>query len=288
MGLDKLDQRQGPPDPREQQLAEERYDFPGRLALAARQGDYWATVYRRTWRGSVITSFVMPLFYVVAMGVLLGGFIDSDPAELEGARNYLAFVAPGLLASQAMMVVISEVTWPVMGMIKWNRIAYGMTATPLTAVDVVNAHLGFLVFRLSTVSVVFIAVMAPFGVYETWWGPVLAFPVAVLTGLALGMPVYGVSAGLKTEEGFALIYRLGVMPMFLFSGAFFPVTNLSPALEAIAKVTPLWHGVDLTRMLTLDTLDADAALLHLAYLGALFVVGWWWACRRLTARLVDG
>ena len=269
------------------QAVEPRYDDPTRFALAMRQGDYWATVYRRTWRGSVITSFVMPLFYVVAMGVLLGGFIESDPTELEGARNYLAFVAPGLLASQAMMVVISEVTWPVMGMVKWQKIAYGMTATPLSAVDVVNAHLGFLIFRLSTVSVVFIAVMAPFGVYETWWGPVLAFPVAVLTGLALGMPVYGLSAGLTSEEGFALVYRFGVMPMFLFSGAFFPVTNLSPAMEAVAKATPLWHGVDLTRMLTLDTLELDAVLIHVGFLGALFVVGYWWACRRLTERLRD-
>ncbi len=270
------------------QAEQERYDFPGRLALAMRQGDYWATVYRRTWRGSVITSFVMPLFYVVAMGVLLGGFIESDPSELEGAHNYLAFVAPGLLASQAMMVVISEVTWPVMGMVKWQKIAYGMTATPLSAVDVVNAHLGFLVFRLSTVCAVFIAVMAPFGVYESWWGPLLAFPVAVLTGLALGMPVYGLSAGLSSEEGFALVYRLGVMPMFLFSGAFFPVTNLSPAMEGIAKVTPLWHGVDLTRMLCLDTVDAGSVVLHLTYLTALFLVGWLWACRRLTERLREG
>lgn len=268
-------------------IPQERYDDPGRFALALRQGDYWATVYKRTWRGSVITSFLMPLLYVAAMGMLLGGFIEADPGELEGAANYLAFVAPGLLAGQAMQVVIGEVTWPVMGMVKWQRIAYGMTATPLTAVDVVNAHLGFLVFRLGTVSAVFIAVMAPFGVYESWWGPVLAFPVAILTGLAIGMPVYGLSAGLASEEGFALVYRLGVIPMFLFSGAFFPVANLSPALEGLAKATPLWHGVDLTRMLTLDTLDASAVLVHLLYLGALFAVGYWWACTRLRERLLD-
>jgi len=277
MSVDKLDQAS----------TQERYDDPGRLALALRQGDYWQTVYKRTWRGSVVTSFLMPLLYVVAMGVLLGGFIEGDPDELEGATTYLAFVAPGLLAGQAMQIVIGEVTWPVMGMVKWQRIAYGMTATPLTAVDVVNAHLGFLVFRLATVSAVFIGVMAPFGVYESWWGPLLALPVSVLTGLAIGMPVYGLSAGLKSEEGFALIFRLVVIPMFLFSGAFFPVSNLSPVLETAAKATPLWHGVDLTRMLMLDTLDAGSAMVHLLYLGALFAVGHWWACRRLTRRLID-
>ena len=71
---------------------------PRGLSLAegvGRQVDYWVTVFKRTWRGSAISSFVSPLFYVVAMGVLLGGFIDADPSRLEGATSYLAFVVPG-------------------------------------------------------------------------------------------------------------------------------------------------------------------------------------------------
>ena len=89
------------------------------LAGATRLVDYWSTVYRRTWKGSVISSFVTPLLYILAMGVLLGGFIKSDPDQLEGATSYLAFVAPGMLAAQAMTTVFGEVTYPVMGMIKW-------------------------------------------------------------------------------------------------------------------------------------------------------------------------
>src|SRR3954471_14161977 len=84
------------------------------LAGALRMADYWATVYRRTWKGSVITSFVTPLLSVLAMGVLLGGFIRGDPAKLDGASSYLAFVAPGMLAAQAMLTVFGEVTYPVM------------------------------------------------------------------------------------------------------------------------------------------------------------------------------
>jgi lipooligosaccharide transport system permease protein len=87
-----------------------------------RQFDYWLTVYKRTWRGTVISSFVSPLFYVVAMGVLLGGFIKGDPTRLEGATSYLAFVVPGLVAAHAMQTAVGETTYPVMGLIKWQRV----------------------------------------------------------------------------------------------------------------------------------------------------------------------
>jgi lipooligosaccharide transport system permease protein len=76
------------------------------------------------------------------------------------------------------------------------------------------------------------------------------------------------------------------MPLFLFSGAFFPISNLSDPLEWLARLTPLWHGVDLTRMLTLGAVDGLAAMVHVAYLGAMVGFGWWWSLRRLTNRLV--
>jgi lipooligosaccharide transport system permease protein len=262
-------------------------DLPQRWDLAWRQRDYWLTVYRRTWRGSVITSFVTPLLYVLAMGVLLGGYVEAGPDELEGATSYLAFVAPGLVAAQSMQLVVGEVTFPVMSMVKWQRTAFGMTSTPLSPVDVLNAHLGFLVFRVATVSAVFLAVMAPFGVYESLVGVIGAFLVQILIGLAFATPIYGLSAGLKDEMPFALVFRLGVIPMFLFSGAFFPIENLSPWMEQLARLTPLWHGVDLTRMLTIDQLDVGLALVHVVYLLAVILLGYWWACRRLTKRLVS-
>ena len=76
----------------------------------ARQYDYWLTVYKLTWRGGVVSSFATPLFYVVAMGVLLGGFIGADPGKLEGATSYLAFVVPGLVASHSITIAVSEST----------------------------------------------------------------------------------------------------------------------------------------------------------------------------------
>jgi lipooligosaccharide transport system permease protein len=254
--------------------------------LAPRLVDYWLTVARRTWKGTVVSSFVSPFLYIVAMGVLLGGFVRADPARLEGATSYLAFVAPGMVAAQSMTTVFGEVTYPVMGMVKWHRVYYGMIATPLAVRDVVAAHLGFVVFRVGLVAGVFLLVMAPFGVFESAWGVVVAWLVQLLLGLAFAAPIYGLSAGLTTDSVFSLIFRLGMIPMFLFSGAFFPISNLGPALEWLARITPLWHGVDLTRMLVLGRVDTGSALVHLGYLAALSALGTWWAVRRLTRRLI--
>ncbi len=174
--------------------------------LAVRQLDYWATVYRRTWKGTVVSSFVNPLLYVLAMGVLLGGYIAGDPAKLEGAPTYLAFIAPGLLAAQSMQTAVGETTYPVMSMVKWQKVYFGMQATPLRPVDLVNAHLGFIVFRLAMTSAVFAAVLAPFEVYHSLLGAVGAWLVAVLVGLAIGLPVYAFAAGAPDES----VVRAGV------------------------------------------------------------------------------
>ena len=208
---------------------------PGRPAMVLRQVDYWATVYRRTWRGSVFTSFVTPMFYVLAMGVLLGEFIDDGSADLQGAPTYLAFIAPGLVAAHAMMIAVGEVTWPVLGAIKWNRTYLGMVATPLSVADVVAAHFAFVLFRVATTCGAFLLVLALFGVFASFWGAVAAFAVQLLIGMAFAAPIYGFSAGLKDQTAFALIYRVGVMPLFLFSGAFFPVSNLPDGCEWLAR-----------------------------------------------------
>lgn len=269
--------------------------LPGRTATrggdlplaegAWRQLDYWVTVYLRTWRGTVMSSFVTPLFYVEAMGVLLGGFIPGNPATLEGASSYLAFVVPGLVASQAMQTAVGETTWPVTGMIKWQRVYYSMIATPLEVPHLVAAHLGFVLFRLVTSCGVFFLVLAPFGVFASWWGALLAFLAVILVGLAFATLVYGFSARVRSEEAFGVLYRLAIFPMFLFSGAFFPIANLGPVLAWVARLTPLWHGVDLARMCTVGVVDWPLAVAHVLVLVALTGVGWFWSVRGLRDRL---
>ena len=257
------------------------------FAGAGRLLDYWAIAYKRTWKGSAISSFVNPLLYVLAMGVLLGGYVTANPAKLDGATTYLAFVAPGMVAAQAMQTVFGEVTYPVMGAIKWHKSYFGMIATPLGVREIILANLGFVLFRVGLSCGVFTLVMAPFGVFATVWGAVLAFLVQFLVALAFATPIYAFSAGLKDESPFALVFRLGMIPLFLFSGAFFPIQNLNPVMEAFAKITPLWHGVELTRMLTLERVDAAAAAGHLAYLMVVAVAGYAWALRRLRRRMVS-
>ena len=257
------------------------------VAGAARLLDYWVIVYRRTWKGSAISSFVNPLFYVLAMGVLLGDYVEGDPAKLEGATSYLMFIAPGLLAAQSMQTVFGEVTYPVMGMVKWHKTYFGMTASPLAVPAVVLAHIGFTIFRVALSCAVFVVVMAPFGVFASVGGAIGAFLVSLLVGLAFATPIFGLSAGLKDESPFALVFRLGLMPLFLFSGAFFPIANLDRWMQVLAKATPLWHGVDLTRMLTVGDVDWLLAAVHVLYLVVLAVVGWFWAVRRLTKRMVS-
>ncbi|MGA8210607.1 MAG: ABC transporter permease [Nocardioidaceae bacterium] len=256
-----------------------------RWPMVARQHRYWASVYRRTWRGSVFSSFLLPLLYVVAMGVLLGQFVDAVPSRLEGAPSYLAFVAPGLVAAQAMQTAVAETTWPVMSMLKWDRTYLAMMASPLAVADIVAAQLLFVAFRLTATCGVFLLVMAPFGVFGSWTGVLLAWPVTVLTGMAFAGPLHALASTLRDEGGFALLYRLLVVPLFLVSGAFFPVANLPSALEVVARLLPLWHGVDLTRMLVLDRPALGPALWHLGYLLVLAVLGWVLATYRLGRRL---
>ena len=258
------------------------------LSLAtgvARQYDYWATVIKRTWKASVVSSFLSPIFYVVAMGVLLGGFIDGDPDRLEGATSYLAFVVPGLIAAHSMQTAVSETTYPVMAMIKWERVYESMLATPLQTRHLVAAHLAAVGVRLAMTCAVFMLVLTPFGVFETWWGPLLAYLSQVLVGVAFATLVYGFSARLTSPEGFGVLFRLGVFPLFLFSGAFFPVSNLGGVGERLAQLTPLWHGVSLSRMFCVDVIDWQVAAINVVVLLALTAFGWWWSVTGLTKRL---
>ncbi|MCL2541280.1 MAG: ABC transporter permease [Nocardioidaceae bacterium] len=251
-----------------------------------RQADYWAALWRRTWRGVLATSFLSPLLYVLALGVLLGGFIKADPARMEGATSYLAFVVPGLIAAHAMQLAVGEATYPVMGMIKWRPTYQAMLATPLQARHVVAAHLTTIALHLAAATGIYMLVMVPFGVYATWWGASLAWLTQIGVGMAFAVWIYGITCRLRNEEGFGLIFRLGVFPMFLFSGAFFPVANLGRVGAAIARCTPLWQGVNLSRMLTIDHITWWIAAINAGVIVLLLVGGWRWAHTGLERRMI--
>ena len=130
-------------------------------------------------------------------------------------------------------------------------------------------------------------VVAPFGVFESWWGALLAFVAQVLVGTAFGSLVYAFTTRLSSPEGFGVLFRLGVFPLFLFSGAFFPIDNLGEVGAWVARLTPLWHGVNLSRMLFLDHVDWGWAAVNAAVLVALTLLGLRWSVAGLTKRLVS-
>ncbi len=251
-----------------------------------RQLDYWVTVARRTWRGGFATAFITPLLYVGAMGIMLGRYVDASSAGVGGAPSYLHFLAPGLLAGQAMLLAFGDATYPVYGKVMWDKTYVGMIATPLRVVDVVLAHIAAIVVRIVVSCAIFMLALALFGLFATWPGALVALVVCGLIGFAYGAVVFGISAGLRNDSVFAVLYRVVQVPMYLFSGAFFPVDAISPIMTWIAAVNPLWHGVELARMAMLGSPEWGAAAGHSAYLLLIGIAGTWWSVRRLTGRLI--
>jgi lipooligosaccharide transport system permease protein len=247
-----------------------------------RQFDYWSTVYRRTWKGNAISSFLMPALYLLAMGVGLGSYVDDRAL---GGTSYLAFVAPGLMAATAMQVGIFEGTYPVMSGLKWQKFFHSMIATPLRPADVAYGQLGFIAFRVLTTCAVFAVVMTVLGAMGSWLG-ILTVPVALLVGMAYGAPVVALSSQLTNPAGFSLVFRLGMVPMFLFSGAFFPVSQLPDPVEWLAYLMPLWHGVELSRGFALGDIGLAAVAGHTAYLLVWFVAGTRLSTIGMTRRLI--
>jgi lipooligosaccharide transport system permease protein len=245
---------------------------------------YHLAVYRRTWRSNVFSSFALPVMFLVAMGVSVGRHIDGRPGAI--GMPYLDFIGPGLLASTALAVAVSEATWPAFSAFKWVRSYHAMRASPLTTGAILRGHLLYLILRVLLVTVAFLLVLLPFGVLHSWWA--LAAPVpAVLVGLALAMPAFGLAAKVSSDMYFAVLFRLLVIPMSLFAGVYFPVDGLPWAARALAYASPLWHGVELCRAATLGTPTAWGVPVHVSILLAWIAVGYPLSVRSYTRKLED-
>jgi lipooligosaccharide transport system permease protein len=240
--------------------------------LAVRALLFWLVNYRRTWRGSIYTSVASPVLYLGAMGLGLGTLVDQHGTGRLGGVSYLAFLAPGLLAATGMQTAMNESTFPVMAAVKWLKTYQAAVATPLRPGDLFRGHLLFTALRVLMNSAIFLAVMAAFGAVQSAW-VIAALPVCVLTGLAFAAPVEAWAITRDKDTSFSLLIRFGLIPLFLFSGTFFPVTQLPGWIQPVAYATPLWHGVALCRSLSLGTADVGGSLLHVAYLVVLTVAG---------------
>ncbi len=229
-------------------------------------------------------TFLSPILYLAAMGLGLGALVDRQGHALEGVP-YLVFLAPGMLAAQAMNTATFESTFPVVSGIVWQKTYHGMLATPLRVRDILAGHLLFVTLRLLMVAVVFLAVMYLFGAARSPTA-LLAVPAAVLTGLTFATLIVAFSATQKNDSGFSYLFRFGITPLFLFSGTFFPVERLPDYLQPIAVATPLYHGVALARDLSLDRAQPLGVALNVAVLLAYLVCGLALAGFLLRRRLV--
>jgi lipooligosaccharide transport system permease protein len=248
--------------------------------------EYWMVSYKRTWRGTIISSFLVPSLFLAAMGLGLGGYIDAGGGRSAlGGQTYLQFIAPGLLAATAMQTAAFESSYPVMGGWKWFKTYFAMLATPLGVVDVLAGHLLFVAFRVFTTCVVYLVVITAFGAVASPWG-VLAVVAGLLTGLAIAAPTFAMAVTTDRDTIFSMYFRFAILPMFLFSGAFFPVGQLPAAAQPVAYATPLWHGVHLTRMFTQGELEYAWIGGNVSYLCLWIGVGAWWAARGFRRRLV--
>jgi lipooligosaccharide transport system permease protein len=233
-----------------------------------------AIVYRRIWRGSVFSSFLQPTLYLMSLGVGVGSLIDPRRvAAIPAGASYLQFLAPGLLAAACMQVASFESAWPITGKILWRRNYHAILATPLAIDDLIVGELVWIGIRLMTVGSAFVLVGAAFGVTRIASATLVAVLLAVLTGLAFSAPIMAYAATLKTGTNFNIVFRFIITPLFMFSGVFFPVDSLPAPVQWIAEASPLYHGVQLVRGLTLGQLEPSIAMLHLIYLLALLVAG---------------
>ncbi len=261
-----------------------RHGVIGAITGAARVLQRNLFVYRRTWRGSLFGSFLTPMLYLTAMGIGLGSLVASGGSALLGGVDYLHFLGPGILASSCMQTASFESTYPIMGKISWRRNYEAILATPMQVHHLLIGELGWIGFRLTTMATVFMVVLTLFSIPRSPLA-VLAIPAAVITGLCFAAPIIAFSATRHNDSGFAALFRFVINPLFLFSGTFFPVSQLPDQVEWVAATTPLYHGVALVRGAVLDSMPATWPL-HVAYLIVFLAVTGYIAFLMLRRRLV--
>lgn len=256
---------------------------------AARVVESNAIGFRRTWRGRVISTFINPVLFLAGIGMALGSLVDSGGGRESIPIPFITFAATGLLAATAMQTGYGEGAWPVMAGIKWRKTFDATLATPLRVGDLVSGHLIWGGIHLAITLGIYAAVAVLFGAIEPL-AALVALGPAVLCGVAFQAASTAFTSKLENETGLTGVMRFGIMPMFLFSGTFFPVSQLPSWLEPVAAITPLFHGVELVRKLSLPGAVAPVVStmplwVHFAYLVSMTVIAWLLAVRFLAKRL---
>jgi lipooligosaccharide transport system permease protein len=252
-----------------------------RWGYVRREWEYWIRQYRRRWRGTVVVSIANPLLFLIAIGAGLGRLVAPGDHAVLGGVPYLAFFAPGMLAAASMQNGIVESAFPVArGRMRDGAYQPALTS-PLEPVDILLGHTLFMAVRIAMSAAAFVVVMVALGASRSWL-VVLTLPAATLTGLAFATPVTAWAMAQETPARVGGLFKWVVMPMYLFSGTFFAIEQVPGWAQALVKLTPLWHGVDLCRTLSLGTAQWGPSIVHIGYLVVLTGLG-----LRLAARTFD-
>ena len=239
------------------------------------------TVYKSSWL-VFLTGFLEPVLYLFSIGIGVGQMIDGFTFNGRFV-SYAAFVAPAMLAASAMNGAILDSTFGIFFKLRYDKVYEGVLATPMRTVDIARGELAWSLMRSAVYAAGFVVVMAAMGLVSSWWA-VLAWPATWLIGFAFAGMGMALTTFMKSWQDFEYI-QLGIVPMFLFSATFFPVTAYPGVLRWVVEATPLYRGVTLTRELTTGAVSFDS-LVSVVYLLALGALGLAVASRRLDKLLL--
>jgi len=239
-------------------------------------------VYKHGWL-IILSGFFEPLFYLLSIGFGLGALIGTIPGPGGHPISYQLFVAPALLASSSMNGAISEATFNFFFKLNYNKTFASILSTPLSPGDIAVGELSWALIRGGLYAIGFMVVMVVLGLVVSPF-LVLALPAALLVGFAFGAVGMAATSFMKTWQDFDLI-QLVILPLFLFSGTFYPIETYPEALRVIVQLTPLYQGVDLIRALTVGAISPILAF-HVAYLAVMGIGGLVVVSRRLDRLLL--
>jgi lipooligosaccharide transport system permease protein len=245
-----------------------------RGALATRSSNYLI----------VISGFFEPIFYLVSLGFGLNSLVGPVATTTGQLVPYAAFIAPGLLAVAAMNGAIYDSTWNVFFKMHYSKLYQGMLSTSLGPLDVALGEIGLALARGGVYAIGFLIVMQVLGLNLAWTA-ILALPAVLLIAFGFASLGMAVTSFLKTFQQMDWV-NFVMLPLFLFSATFYPITVYPPVIQWIVEVLPLWQGVELVRGLTTGSLDI-AMLGHALYYVVLIVVGLFFATSRLKALFLD-
>lgn len=251
--------------------------FRARLARPGAMVERNYTAHRRAWL-LIISGVFEPLFYLFGLGIGVGALIGTIPLPDGREVDYATFVAPAMLANAAMMAAVAETTFNVFGKLKWAKLYDGILATPMRPMEIMMGETIWALIRGAIYVVAFIGVMAAMGMIASWWA-ILALPSAILIGLSFTGIGLTLSTVFRSWTDFDWLMSL-IFVMFLFSGTFTPVESYPEALRWLVYLSPLYHGIELVRGVTLG-LPEWGLLGHAAFLVGVGGIGIAVAARRM-------